>query len=650
MRNLAAFQGRVYSIRKDTPSNDKPFVLSSKYDKQSPVKITPGRKVEMKNKPPRSRHSRWPVILVIITAVTGIGLSLHIRSRIAKTETETARLMAEALRLNTEQEITLFVDVLESVRALHALSDAVNQAAMNEFIEKGLVYQHAVLGPFGLAQRVSPTLRLEIEHREKNNPGAYDIVQKGENGDWVPAQNKNVYYPLTWQSRANGLQVPIGFDFSSEPGAKNIIRQIERTFDTSLVPEPTPSSTTNNPSYWVFSPVVPGRLNTPSIIIGFAVAVFNPEKILGRVTGLAAPSTKLELRLSTSPEADAGETIRRTGRTWSYQSPIEAINTHWLFECTLPVGITGHRSETAFITGLIFTALMTVLLLLLSSRTRKIEAEVKTRTEDLRIANTQLEANLRERARMEEEMNELAAREQRRIGRDLHDSLGQKLTGAVFLSRSLLNWFKDQESGVRGQESGDRSQGSGFDSATVHIPHSTAHNSQSSHAQTLNETLKASVSQVRNMARGLASVTLNEENLEESLDQLADEMGALYNTSCRVEHTGSLPALNRKTKEQLYFIAREAVNNAARHAQAQHIIIRLSGDPSAWTLRVEDDGIGLPTEQPAGEGTCPSSACQAESMGGMGLRIMRHRAGRIGAQFTIHSTPNHGTTIEIKSE
>jgi len=192
--------------------------------------------------------------------------------------------------------------------------------------------------------------------------------------------------------------------------------------------------------------------------------------------------------------------------------------------------------------------------------------------------------------------------EKERIGRDLHDSLGQKLTGAVFLSRSLLNHLK----------------GSGSE--------------QETHAKTLNDTLKSSVSQVRNMARGLASVTLNDESLEESLDQLVEEMSSLYKVSCTLTQTGQLPTLDRKAKEQLYFIAREAVNNAARHAQAKHITIRLDSNQSGWTLNVQDDGKGFPSDQITGEG--------------MGLRTMRHRAGQLGAQFTIQSTES-GTSVEV---
>ncbi|QHI67948.1 ATP-binding protein [Tichowtungia aerotolerans] len=545
------------------------------------------------------RTGRWSITLAVLTAIIGITLSFYVRSRIAQSEAAAARLAANTLRQHTEQELNLFVDVLESVRALHALSGEISQAAMDEFIEKGMVHQHEVLGPFGLTQQISPQLRAAIESKQSSGPGAYDVVQAGPDGNWIPALSRTVYYPLTWQSRPNGLKIPIGFDFGSTEANWTVISHIRRTRRTELVPEPIQGATA--PAYWVLAPVIPS--DAPRFVIGFAVAILHPQEILEKVTALSVHSPQLKLTPSAAPLKGSA---RFTGNAWAIRLPLEAIGTKWVFECTLPVAAAQQRSTAAVLFGLVVTALMTALLLILAGRTRRIEAEVLTRTEELRIANQQLEQNIRERAQMEEAMNELSAREQRRIGRDLHDSLGQKLTGAVFLSRSLLNHFKHSEC------------------------------EQKTHAKTLNETLKSTVSQVRNMARGLASVTLNEESLEESLEQLADEMSSLYDTSCTVKCAGDLPELTRKTKEQLYFIAREAVNNAARHAKPKHITIRLDDSDSGWTLSIEDDGAGLPDDRPAGEG--------------MGLRIMRHRATRIGAEFSIHSNPGKGTSIKVESK
>jgi signal transduction histidine kinase len=484
----------------------------------------------------------------------------------------------------------------------------------------------------------------------------------------VPAEPRNAYYPLTWQSQTNGLNVPIGFDFSSlGEEARRAIEQIERTRRPALVLSPVSDfsaalpignrqSAINNrqsaignspsPSYWVFAPVILGQVKPNTIppsgsVIGFSVAVLHPEAILNRVAALAGPASKFRMTLQpVPPDANPEQTIQRIKGGWLYRHPLEAINTQWIFECSMPAETTGHRSLFALLIGLLITALMTSQLLFLSGRTRKIEAKVLARTEDLRVANVRLEENLHERARLEEEMNELAARERRRIGRDLHDSLGQKLTGAVFLSRSLLNWF--QEHGA--QKTEDRGQKTEDGANPPDTRHSTPLNNpaplpafgpQADHAETLNETLKSAVGQVRNMARGLAPVTLNDESLCEALEQLAEEMTGLYGVSCEVAKCDDLSALGQKTKEQLYLIAREAVNNAARHAQAGHVTIRLTGSESGWKLCVEDDGKGIPEILPSREG--------------MGIRIMRHRAGLIGAKFAMNSAPGRGTCVEITS-
>jgi len=567
--------------------------------------------VETKMTPTRSRHSRWPLVLAILTTITGISLSLHIRSRIAQTESAKARLSAETLRQNTKQELVLFAKVLESVCALHTLSDEVNQAAMDEFIEKGLVHQHTVLGVFGLTQRVSPQLRIEIEKRRKTGPGAYDIVQKGSDGTWMPAETRPVYHPLTWQSRTNVLNIPVGFDFATLPGALSTIRQIEQTHRTALVPSPVSFSKDAAHTYWVFAPVIPKQFKSlpvpvPGTVIGFAVAVLHPEQILKRVGSLSTLSPELHLDLMSPANADVEETIRFEKGRWVYRHPLEAIGTKWNFKCALPASVTGQNSTAALALGLLITALMTSQLLILSHQTRKIEAEVRARTKELHRANDLLEENLRERACLEEEMHELAAKERRRIGSDLHDSLGQKLTGAVFLSRSLMNHF------------------------------SAVKSEQQTHSRTLNETLKSAVAQVRDMARGLAPVSLNDESLCTALRQLAGEMTGLYHVPCKVAGCTALSGQDRKTKEQLYLIAREAVNNAARHAQATQVAIELSATEAGWLLRIRDDGRGMAADRPAGEG--------------MGIRIMRHRAGLIGAQFTIHSDPGHGTCVEITSK
>lgn len=575
-----------------------------------------------------TRRLRWPLIFAAATAAAGISLSLYLRSRMIESEAANARLVAETLRQNTEQELAQFAEVLESARALINLSDAVNQAAMDEFIQKGLVHQHAVLGSFGLIQRIGPQLRADREKAAAQRPGTgYRVIQAGPDKSWIPAKDRSVYYPLIWQSRSNGLEIPVGFDFASDNAILQTLEKISFTQRTTLAPVPVTDPTADAPAYWVFAPILSQPV--PIAIIGFSVAILRPERILKQVAARTAPAPELKMTLITRPDNTTSNAIRLSGPRWYYTGIMTALGTPWRFECSLPDTAAG-RPNAGLAFGLAVTALMTALLLILAGRTHRIELEVLRRTEDLRIANLQLEKNLQERAQMEEEINEITARERRRVGRDLHDSLGQKLTGAVFLSRSLLTWFQGESQSVE-QETREIDHAERLP-GTDTPPLST----QTAHARTLNETLKSAVAQVRNMARGLAPVTLNDENLCEAIAQLAEEMTGLYGVSCEVAECAEPAGLERKAKEQLYLIAREAVNNAARHAQADRITLRLTANEAAWQLCVEDNGKGLSEKMsPTGEG--------------MGIRIMRHRASLIGATFSISPASNRGTCVSVTS-
>ncbi len=557
-------------------------------------------------------HDRWPGVLAVITALTGIAITLYSWARMTANEEATAlqrfRLEAETLRLNTERELSLFMEVLDSILALHALSGEILPEVLEEFVEKGMVHQQQILGPFGFAQRISHSLREALERAYEESPElGYRIVQQGPNGAWQPAAVKPEYYPLTWQNRPNALRSPIGFDFSSRLAARYAIDRMHAGGQMALVLDPADPARAHEPVHWVFSPIFYRRADeTPQpgggVMIGFAVALLNSEEIMERVTAMFLPSPGL--RLAMTPVTDAErvrETVERYRGEWRYKHPVNVIDTVWQFECRQPVTMTGRRSGAVLIAGLLITALMTSQLLIIAGRTRRIEDEVRARTEDLRQAKGQLEAQIQDRARLEEEMTDLASRERRKLGRDLHDSLGQKLTGAVFLSRSLLSYFR--QSGA----------------------------AQETHAKTLNETLKEAVGQVRAMAKGLAPITLSDEHLGQALTHLAEEMTDVYGVSCEVGELADAGGMDAKYKEQLYLIAREAANNAARHAEPGRVTIALEQDGDTVSLVVEDDGKGMPAD--------------AEERPGMGLRIMRHRARMIGAELFVEPGARGGTRV-----
>lgn len=196
-------------------------------------------------------------------------------------------------------------------------------------------------------------------------------------------------------------------------------------------------------------------------------------------------------------------------------------------------------------------------------------------------------------------VSEISDAERRRVGRDLHDTLGQKLAGAGFLLRGLMSRVK---------------QASPDDAET---------------ADRLAEILNESVAHVRSLARGLDPVSPAGAGLEGGLRELARGAREVYGLQVEVayelaDRLAEFPSL------QLYRIAQEAVGNAARHAGARSIRVSVSDSDDAVELKVADDGVGLPDDAPAE---------------GMGMRTMKHRAGALGGRLIVSPGPDGGTEV-----
>jgi len=210
------------------------------------------------------------------------------------------------------------------------------------------------------------------------------------------------------------------------------------------------------------------------------------------------------------------------------------------------------------------------------------------------------------RRRLEKQVLEISSRERQRIGEDMHDSLGQKLTGISFLSRSLAQRL------------------------------ARAGSPESDKAAEIGRLVSEAVSQTRTLARGLCPVELKAEGLVEALNDLTTHTQGLFGIPCVLEQSAPVPVEDNVAATHLYSIAQEALNNAVKHARPQHISVRLQQADSHVTLTIRDDGVGIPEHL-------------AED-GGMGLDIMKHRARLIGASIRIEPHPEGGTIVECVFE
>jgi signal transduction histidine kinase len=212
-----------------------------------------------------------------------------------------------------------------------------------------------------------------------------------------------------------------------------------------------------------------------------------------------------------------------------------------------------------------------------------------------------LRKQIDERQRLEKELLRISERERTRLGQDLHDSLCQHLTGTAMAGKVLANKLARQQ-----------------------LPEAQS-------AENVVRLIETAILQSRHLARGLSPLALHDGNLTEALREFAASTSELFGVSCRLESPAPAPSPDADTASQLYRIAQEAVSNAVKHGRADRIVITLTRAASGTLLKVEDNGVGLPQHPPRN--------------GGMGLRIMSHRANRVGASFEVVRGDVGGTEV-----
>lgn len=204
--------------------------------------------------------------------------------------------------------------------------------------------------------------------------------------------------------------------------------------------------------------------------------------------------------------------------------------------------------------------------------------------------------------RLERQITEISEREQRRVGRDLHDGLCQYFAAVGCASSSLRS-----------------------DLVACGMAEEAAI------AAEVTELIEQGVAQIRDLARGLMPVQMYEAGLAAALEQLAASVSRLQHATCRLQNDGQVRVESPSVAIQLYRITQEAIHNAIRHGSARTIKISLQKNGSMARLSIQDDGCGV-------------SSASARS-DGMGISVMKYRSRLIGGNLEIDEPKTGGTTI-----
>lgn len=194
---------------------------------------------------------------------------------------------------------------------------------------------------------------------------------------------------------------------------------------------------------------------------------------------------------------------------------------------------------------------------------------------------------------------------QRRIGQELHDDLGQHLTGIAFMSEGLrqkLTQLAQPEAEL---------------------------------ASRITQFINESISKIRSLSQYLYPDELQAVCLEQMLQQLAQNIELIYSIECRLEYDPACVIEDAQVSLHLFRIAQEAVNNACKHGHPDLITLRVLRCDGGNELQIADNGKGIAAD-------CLVSAS------GLGMRTMQHRAELLGATLHIATPTEGGTLIRVQ--
>ncbi|MDH5356355.1 MAG: PAS domain S-box protein, partial [Gammaproteobacteria bacterium] len=224
---------------------------------------------------------------------------------------------------------------------------------------------------------------------------------------------------------------------------------------------------------------------------------------------------------------------------------------------------------------------------------------------DINLKHTRLFAgvimDLSDQQKLQREIMEVPVREQRRIGQELHDGIGQQLTGLGMLAGSLVNKASKPEYELASQ---------------------------------LSNGLQEALAQVRALSRGLVPIEIDATGFIQALRNLTEEIRRQSHIPVTLDILKEIEFTNNDMVMHLYRVAQEALNNAIKHAEASMILVVLDIDGKDGILQVYDNGRGIPDD--------------VSNFDGLGLSIMKYRCSLFEGEIKIDPAESGGTRVRCR--
>lgn len=225
-------------------------------------------------------------------------------------------------------------------------------------------------------------------------------------------------------------------------------------------------------------------------------------------------------------------------------------------------------------------------------------------THRLATSNLRLQEEIGRRRKLERQILAVAESEKQRISLELHDGLGQHLTGVSFVARTLADKLRSAE------------------------------HPEAKEAEWLVKLLTEAITRTRALARGLWPVSLERDTLGQSISKMAEDLESIFGVSCTVQVIDEPRIVSQFAAHHVFRIVQEAATNAIKHGRARRLTFRLEMVGEEFTFCVINDGLPVDPEQLA-------------AGNGLGVVGMRLRADAVGGHLSIEPLPSGGSEVTL---
>ncbi len=518
------------------------------------------------------------------------------------------------------------IAVLYSLRALFDASDVVTRVEFQTFASF-LLARYPSIRALGWVPRVSADERSTVEAQARNDgfPG-FQISERRVRGGMVRAGPRDDLYPVYFIEPLADNHAALGYDLASDRIRREALQLARDTGEAHatgrirLVQEDTASGA----AVLIFVPVYEGASTSASArrdsICGVVSGVVPLYDLLAAARADAGLSELINVRILDETADDTTELLYESAlgdsdlaATYRQESHLKrTAGRQWQLVATPSTAYVSERRANlpyiSLLIGIIITAWLSYYVARMAHEQQRVEQQVHERTLDLQKQSAALvESNAKqtqeiaERKLLQKQFADVVDHEQRRLGQELHDSLGQQIAVMAMMSQGLQRRVAAE------------------DATAVDF------------LERLTESTQTAQAQVRALSKGLLPVEVDRGGLTEALEVLVASVKGLSDVDvlCRCED--DVVVGDDAVATHLYRIAQEALRNALEHGDVSRATISLSCDGSHLEMAIRDDGRGL------GEKESISS--------GSGRSIMNHRADLIGATLEVETREGEGTSI-----